>query len=117
MFTLSDEVRYRLLTYLSEKPEASQRDLARELDISVGKANYCLHALIEKGLLKVRNFRNSRNKSGYLYLLTPKGIEEKVNVTYAFLRIKVKEYDAIAAEIERLKEEVRELQHLDPHKD
>lgn len=113
MHTVSNEVRYRLLTYLAERPDASQRDLARELGISVGKVNYCLQALVEKGWLKVRNFRNSRNKAGYLYLLTPNGIEEKVNVTYAFLRIKMDEYDAIALQIARLREELLDLQETE----
>jgi EPS-associated MarR family transcriptional regulator len=106
--TISDESRYRLLRYLQEHPEASQRDLARHLGISVGKVNYCLHALIERGLLKVRNFKNSKNKRTYAYHLTPKGIEEKVNVTYAFLRRKMAEYDAVSAEVERLSREVAE---------
>jgi len=106
--TISDESRYRLLRFLEEHPEASQRDLARHLDVSVGKVNYCLRALIEKGLLKVRNFRNSKNKITYAYHLTPKGLEEKVNVTYAFLRRKMAEYDAVSAEVERLSREVAE---------
>jgi len=109
MPAISDEVRYRLLTLLSEHPQASQRDLARELDVSVGKVNYCLKALMRKGWLKAKNFTNSRKKSAYLYLLTPKGIEEKVNLTYTFLRIKMKEYDDLGLEIERLTAEVRDL--------
>ena len=103
---ISEEVRYRLLRYLEAHPEASQRDLARQLGISIGKLNYCLHALIEKGWLKVRNFRNSKNKLTYAYHLTPKGIEEKANVTYAFFRRKIEEYDALSAEIERLTREI-----------
>ncbi len=106
--TISDESRYRLLRFLQEHPEASQRDLARHLGVSVGKVNYCLHALIEKGLLKVRNFRNSQNKLTYAYHLTPKGIEEKVNVTYVFLRRKMAEYDAVSAEVARLSRELAE---------
>jgi EPS-associated MarR family transcriptional regulator len=106
--TISDESRYRLLRFLEEHPEASQRELARHLGVSVGKVNYCLRALIEKGLLKVRNFRNSKNKITYAYHLTPMGIEEKVNVTYAFLRRKMAEYDAVSAEVERLSREVAE---------
>jgi len=105
---ISDEVRYRLLRYLEEHPEASQRDVARHLDMSVGKVNYCLRALIEKGSLKVRNFRKSNNKLAYAYHLTPKGIEEKVSVTAAFLRRKMAEYDAVQAEIERLSRELGE---------
>ncbi len=106
---ISDEVRYLLLRYLAEHPDASQRELARALGISLGKLNYCLHALMEKGLVKARNFRDSRNKSAYAYILTPKGLEEKVNVTYAFLRRKIAEYDSLVQEIERLSAEVRAL--------
>jgi EPS-associated MarR family transcriptional regulator len=105
--SVSEEVRYRLLNYVGEHPEASQRDIAVALGVSLGKANYCLRALITKGLIKARNFKNSRNKAAYAYLLTPKGIDEKINVTYDFLRRKVSEYEALAVEIERLTEEVR----------
>ena len=107
--SVSDELRYRLLNHLAEHPDASQRDVARDLGISVGKANYCLNALIRKGWLKAGNFKNSQNKSAYLYVLTPKGIEEKVNVTYQFLRRKMAEYDTLKQEIERLTVEVRQL--------
>jgi EPS-associated MarR family transcriptional regulator len=107
--TLSPEARYRLLKYLTEHPDATQRELARELGISLGKANYCLKALMEKGWVKVRNFTNSKKKSAYVYILTPKGLEEKVNVTYDFLRRKVAEYDLLSQEIERLTDEVRQL--------
>ena len=112
--TLSQEVRYRLLKYLAEHPEASQRELAQELGISLGKANYCLKALMAKGWVKVRNFRNSKKKAAYLYILTRKGIEEKVNVTSAFLRRKVAEYDLLTKEIERLSSEVNELSSAAP---
>ena len=107
--SISEELRYRLLNFLADHPDASQRDLARELDVSVGKVNYCVRALIRKGLLKVRNFKNSQKKSAYLYVLTPRGLEEKVEVTYQFLHRKIDEYDALVKEIERLKGEV--LQH------
>jgi EPS-associated MarR family transcriptional regulator len=105
----SEEARYRLLHYLSQHPDASQRELARAMGISLGKVNYCLHALMEKGLIKVRNFTNSRNKAAYAYILTRKGMEEKISVTTAFLRRKIEEFDAVAGEIERLKAEVREM--------
>jgi EPS-associated MarR family transcriptional regulator len=106
---ITDEIRYRLLHYLQDHPEATQRELARHLEISIGKVNYCLRALIEKGWLKMRNFRNANNKLAYAYHLTPKGLEEKLNVTYAFLRRKMAEYDAVQAEIERLSREVAEF--------
>lgn len=108
---VTDEVRYRLLRYLEEHPHASQRELARELGVSVGKLNYCLRALIEKGWVKMRNFRKSTNKLAYAYYLTPKGLEEKVSVTSAFLRRKIAEYETLSAEIERLN---RELAESDP---
>ena len=107
--SVTAEVRYRLLKYLADHPEASQRELARELGVSLGKVNYCLRALMEKGWVKARNFRNSQHKSGYLYILTPNGLEEKVNVTSAFLRRKLDEYDLLTKEIERLTREVSEL--------
>ena len=102
----SNEARYRILKYLAEHPNATQRQLASELGISVGKVNYCVRALMEKGWLKVQNFTNSSHKSAYSYVLTPKGIEEKMSVTYAFLRRKVSEFDLIRKEIEELTAEV-----------
>ena len=74
---LTDEYRYKILKILEVNPEISQRDLAHELDVSLGRVNFCLKALIEKGLLKATNFRNSHNKLAYMYLLTPSGIEAK----------------------------------------
>ena len=107
--TITDEVRYRLLKYLADHPHASQRELARELGISLGKANYCLRALVEKGWVKFRNFKNSENKSAYAYVLTRRGLQEKVNVTMAFLRLKIAEYGEVSRQIELLREEVRAL--------
>ena len=103
---LSDEYRYKILKKLEADPQISQRDLARELGISVGKANYCLQALIEKGLIKANNFKNSRNKKAYMYLLTRRGIVEKTRATVRFLKRKMNEYEALQREIETLKREV-----------
>ena len=103
---LDERTRYRLLKLLETRPELSQRQLAEELGVSVGKVNFCLHALLEKGLLKVRNFRDSNNKLAYAYYLTPKGAEAKVRATAQFLKRKVKEYEEIRQEIEELKREV-----------
>jgi len=103
---ITDEVRYRLLKFLAENPEASQRDVARHLGISVGKVNYCIRALVDRGLVKVQNFTNSRRKSAYLYLLTAAGIEQKVSLTIRFLQRKIHEYDRLAVEIESLRAEV-----------
>jgi len=102
---MDDGISYRLLKTLHENPSLSQRELAREMGISLGKANYCLRALTSKGLLKAENFRNSQNKSAYLYKLTPKGIEEKARVTYRFLKRKLREHEELKQEIEELARE------------
>lgn len=103
---LDDRTRYRLLKLLQTNPEFSQRKLAEELGVSVGKVNYCLNALLGKGLLKVRNFRDSRNKLAYAYYLTPKGAREKVRATVGFLKRKLEEYEGLEREIDELKREV-----------
>lgn len=105
---LDEATRYRLLRLLEKNPELSQRQLAGELGVSVGKVNFCLRALLERGLVKVRNFRDSHNKLAYAYYLTPKGAREKVRTTTGFLQRKLAEYEAIQKEIEELRREVRE---------
>ena len=102
---LTDEYRYKILKILEVNPEISQRGLARELDISLGRVNFCLKALIERGLLKATNFRNSRNKLAYMYLLTPTGIEEKSVITARFLKLKMQEHADLQAEIEELRKD------------
>ena len=82
MSTISDENRYRLLKLLEENPEISQRQLAKEMGISLGKVNYCLKALIEKGIIKAKRFKKSDNKKAYTYLLTHKGIDDKARITF-----------------------------------
>jgi len=106
---MDDSLRYSLLKLLAENPHLSQRELAKELGISLGMTNYCLRALIDKGLVKAGNFKNSRSKAAYLYKLTPKGIEEKARVTYRFLKQKQREYEELKQEIERLRQEVEDL--------
>jgi EPS-associated MarR family transcriptional regulator len=105
---MNEEIHYRLLRVLEANPQISQRELAQALDISLGKANYCLKALIDKGLVKASNFRNSRNKLAYAYLLTPHGVEEKARVTLGFLRRKMAEYEALQQEIEQLRRELEQ---------
>ena len=102
---LSDEYRYKILKRLEANPEISQRELAGELGISLGRVNYCIQALIEKGLVKAGNFRDSRTKKAYAYLLTPRGIEEKARITVQFLRNKIAEHAALTKEIKSLREE------------
>lgn len=111
---LSDEYRYKILKRLEANPEISQRELAGELGISLGRANYCIQALIEKGLVKANNFRNSKNKKGYAYFLTPRGIEEKAKITVQFLKIKIAEHDALTKEIKTLREEAVQVQARQP---
>jgi EPS-associated MarR family transcriptional regulator len=91
---------------LQENPDLTQRELAEKLGMSVGGLNYCLNALINKGLVKMQNFSSSKNKFKYVYLLTPKGIAEKVALTTRFLSRKMEEYEALKLEIEVLKSEV-----------
>ena len=104
---LTDEYRYKILRLLEADPQMSQRSLGRALGISLGKVNYCLQALIDKGLVKVNNFRNSQNKQAYIYLLTRRGVAEKARATAHFLVRKVAEYEALEKEIEQLRSEVK----------
>ena len=88
----------------------SQRELADHLGVSLGKTNYCLRALVEKGLVKARNFKNNRNKRAYLYILTPKGMEMKARITASFLQRKMDEYEVLKQEIRELQREVESSQ-------
>ncbi len=100
----------KVLRLLQDNPDLTQRELAQRLGMSVGGLNYCLKALMEKGLVKMHNFQSSKNKFKYVYLLTPQGIAEKVALTSRFLKRKMEEYDALKVEIEALKVEVGEDQ-------
>ncbi len=102
----SEELDYRLFKLIEARPELSQRELADELGVSLGKTNYVLRALIEKGWVKTRNFRNSHNKLAYAYILTPSGIARKIDITHRFLRRKQAEYDRLKREIAELEKEV-----------
>lgn len=102
---LDDETRFHLLRRLADNPGQSQRELARELGISLGKTNYCLKALLDKGYIKAANFKNNHNKRSYLYKLTPAGIAAKGRATTRFLIRKQAEYERLAAEIEELRHE------------
>lgn len=95
----------RVLRLLNESPRLTQREMARELGVSLGKANYCLRALLGRGFVKVQNFRSSTNKRAYAYLLTPEGLAAKASLTRHFLARKREEYDALRLEVERLQQE------------
>ncbi len=103
---MNDDVHYRLLKVLEERPDASQRELAQTLGISLGRINYCVKALLDQGWIKVTNFKNSKNKLAYAYLLTPSGIDAKTRITTRFLKRKIAEYEALKQEIARLQAEV-----------
>ena len=109
---LSDEYRYKILKRLEADPDVSQRKLAEELGISLGRANYCIQALIEKGLIKAKNFKNSQNKKAYIYYLTPKGIDEKARITMQFLKIKIEEHEELKKEIRSLRQEAVQIMAL-----
>ncbi len=102
----TDDLSISLLRRLTEAPQASQRELARATGVSLGKLNYALRALIDKGWVKVGNFSRSPHKLGYVYLLTPAGIEAKTRLTRAFLNRKLREYDPLQAEIAALRQEL-----------
>lgn len=99
---MSDVNNFNLLRLLENNPNLSQREAAEALGISLGKLNYVMNALIEKGLIKIQNFKNSKNKLSYTYLLTTKGIEEKVKMTFEYYEIKKKEFEDLQQEIKRL---------------
>ncbi len=103
-----DITSFGLLKTLENNPSLSQRDLAKRLGISLGKVNFCLNALVEKGCLKVNNFRNSDNKLAYAYLLTPHGVEERARMTVLFLKFKMQEYEQLRVEIKELKREAEQ---------
>lgn len=100
--TASDDLRFRVLRVLQNSPELSQREIAGELGVSLGAINYCLRALIDKGQVKVRNFRASDKKLRYAYILTPRGISAKTHLTAGFLKRKLAEYEALKAEIDAI---------------
>lgn len=104
--SLDEALALRALQALETDPNLSQRALARELGVSLGKTNYCLRALMDKGLVKLQNFQHNPRKMRYAYLLTPQGIEEKTRMTWQFLRRKEAEYEALQTEIAELRRRV-----------
>lgn len=103
------DIRLDLLRKLESSPECTQRELSKEMGVSLGKVNYCIRKLTEKGLIKITNFKQNPNKVGYAYLLTPQGIEEKSRLTFAFLKRKIIEYEILKKEIIALKLESEEI--------
>jgi len=105
----NQDIRLDLLRKLESSPHFTQRELSKEMGVSLGKVNYCIKKLTEKGLIKLTNFTHNQNKIGYAYLLTPSGIEEKSRLTFSFLKRKIVEYEILKKEINALKLESEEL--------
>jgi EPS-associated MarR family transcriptional regulator len=101
------DIHLDLLRKLEENPEYTQRELSQEMGVSLGKINYCMKKLIERGWIKLSNFSHNPNKVGYIYLLTPKGIEQKSRLTSLFLKTKIEEFEMLKDEISRLKLEAK----------
>jgi EPS-associated MarR family transcriptional regulator len=110
----AEESHFKVLRLLESNPRMTQREVASALQMSVGKANYCVRALVRKGLIKAVNFKNSRNKMAYTYLLTPRGIEQKAALTLSFLRTKTREYEELQAQLRDIRKEAAALR--DPEK-
>ena len=98
----------KILDHIHENPESTQRELVKKLDISLGKVNFLINALVERGIIKLERFKSSKNKMGYLYLITPKGITEKAKIARKFLKSKMAEYDQLKKMIETLKVQVKD---------
>ena len=103
------DIHLNLLRKLESNPEYTQRELSQEMVVSLGKINYCMKKMVEKGWVKLKNFTNNSNKVGYAYLLTPKGIEQKAKLTFVFLQIKMEEYEMLKEEINKLKQDADKL--------
>ena len=100
----NNQDQFNVLRKVQKKPEASQRELAKDLGFSLGKLNYCIKALQKKGLIKIRNFQQQKNKFNYIqYVITPKGIAERTKLTINFMKRKMKEYDELKRELEEKK--------------
>ena len=104
----SSEINYRLLKLVESNPNLTQRQMAEEMGLSLGKFNYCLKELVKKGIVKVERFKTSDNKAGYMYKLTPRGIEERVIIATSFLKRKMKEFEDIKQQINELNGELKE---------
>ncbi len=107
------ESQFKTLRELSKDSTLSQRDLSQKMGLSLGRVNYIVNALVEKGYIKAERFKNSKNKMGYMYTITPKGLRERLIQTQAFLQQKTAEYEQLRQEIEKLKEETGGMQKGD----
>ena len=106
MVSNREEVRLRVMQLIEKNPEITQRELSRRLNVSLGSVNFCIRALIERGLVKMGNFYRNRDKSSYVYILTPSGVAEKAEITRKFLKKKRQEFYNLKTEIESLESEL-----------
>lgn len=106
MSLVSEESSLQVLRLLEKNSLLTQRELATQLGVSLGKVNYCVQALLERGFIKLQNFRGSRNKLAYAYLLTPAGAAAKSSIAVRYLQIKMAEYERLQKEIEQLQSEI-----------
>ncbi len=111
---LQEDTYFRILRILQDNPDLTQREIAQSLGLSTSGLNYCLKALIAKGWIKVQNFSQSKNKFGYIYVLTPQGLSEKADLMTRFLGRKMQEYEALKVEIKALKSEAGDQRHSSP---
>lgn len=109
---MSSELQFRVPRLLESNPHLTQRELSKSLGVSLGGVNYCLNTLVAKGLVKIQNFKNNKNKSAYAYLLTPQGVAEKMALTGSFLRRKIQEYQQLKEDIEALRREAFLIENL-----
>ena len=107
------DIHLDLLRKIEQNPDYTQRELSKEMGVSLGKINYCMRKLTEKGWVKLINFSNNSSKKGYLYILTPKGIEQKTRFTFSFLKTKMKEYELLKEEINILKKDANKINNYD----
>ena len=105
--SIDEETHYHLLKLIQENPHITQRQLAEMMGVSVGKVNYCIKALVAVGHVKLNNFKESKNKLGYMYVLTPKALKEKGQITMLFLQQRQEQYEQLKQEIEELKDQLR----------
>lgn len=108
---LQEDTHFRVMRLLQANPDMTQRELADQLGLSLGGLNYCLRALAEKGWVKMQNFADSKNKFGYVYVLTPKGLAVRARLTHSFLQRKLSEFESLKAEIESLQQEAQQGRH------
>ena len=109
--SFQEELKLRVMRALEEDPTATQREIAEQLGVSLGGVNYCIKALVERGLVKLNNFAKSEKKMGYAYILTPEGITAKSKITAKFLKRKMAEYEQLQKEIEQLQTEMQAAEH------